>query len=342
MALHTPVGSSKTKMLRQTFLNVTMLILAALVMGVEPVQSAQEKHSSWRAGPFAPLPEVPKLDLRKVQLGEQLFHDTRLSTNDTISCASCHDLNNGGVDGRAMSLGVDDQEGSINTPTVFNSALNFSQFWDGRASSLEEQAAGPVHNPAEMGSNWDEVSAKLSSDPDIKDAFKELYDDGITGDNIVDAIATFERTLITLNSPFDRYLRGDEDAISAQTKRGYELFQTYGCASCHQGANVGGNMYQTMGAMGDYFGDRGNVVDSDQGRFHVTGRDKDRHVFKVPSLRMVAHTPPYLHDGGAKTIEDAVNVMAKYQIGRDLPSEDLTAIVEFLKSLAGEYKRYAP
>lgn len=342
MALHTPVGSSKTKMLRQTILKSIFIALAVSAMAVTPAQSAQNSQPSWRAGPFAPLPEIPKLDLRIVQLGEQLFHDVRLSANDTISCASCHDLNNGGVDGLAMSLGIDGQEGSINTPTVFNSALNFSQFWDGRAENLEEQAAGPVHNPTEMGSNWDEVSAKLGSDPKIKNAFNELYDNGITGDNIVDAIVTFERTLITLNSPFDRYLRGDDDAISAHAKQGYELFQTYGCASCHQGANVGGNMYQTMGAMGDYFGDRGNEDDSDQGRFHVTGRDRDRHVFKVPSLRMVAHTPPYLHDGGAKTLEGAVKVMAQYQVGRDLPSEDLNAIVEFLKSLAGEYKRYAP
>lgn len=342
MASHTPVGSSKTKMLRQTILNTIFLALAVTTMAVSPSQSAQESQPSWRAGPFAPLPEIPKLDVRKVQLGEQLFHDTRLSANDTISCASCHDLDNGGVDGRAMSLGINDQEGTINTPTVFNSALNFSQFWDGRAENLEEQAAGPVHNPSEMGSNWDEVSAKLSSDPDIKNAFKELYEDGITGRNIVNAIATFERTLITLNSPFDRYLRGDDNAISVQAKRGYELFQTYGCASCHQGANLGGNMYQTMGAMGDYFGDRGNEVDSDLGRYHVTGRDSDRHVFKVPSLRMVAHTPPYLHDGVAKSLEDAVKVMAQYQIGRDLPSEDLNAIVEFLKSLAGAYRRYAP
>jgi len=151
-----------------------------------------------------------------------------------------------------------------------------------------------------------------------------------------------ERTLVTVDSPFDRFLRGDKTAISDEARRGYELFQSYGCSSCHQGLNVGGNMYQTMGAMGDYFGDRGEEDATDQGRYHVTGREQDRHVFKVPSLRMVAHTAPYFHDGAAKTLEEAVEMMAKYQLGREIPREDLSPIVEFLHSLSGTYKRFAP
>ena len=304
------------------------LLTSVIVSGSLLIASAMDaRATSWRDTPFAPLPPAPDENVDKVLLGEQLFHDARLSADDTVSCASCHDLQDGGADGLTKPVGIDGKQGGINTPTVFNSAHNFTQFWDGRAESLEQQAAGPVHNPAEMGSNWDEVTAKLNADPQIQALFEKLYPDGVSGDNIVDAIATFERTLTTPDGPFDRYLRGDDNAISAKAKYGMELFQTYGCASCHQGVNIGGNMYQTMGAMGDYFGDRGAENSNDLGRFQVTGRDQDRHVFKVPSLRMVAHTAPYLHDGRAKTLEDAVLVMAKYQLGRELPREDVDAIV---------------
>lgn len=313
-----------------------MLAMPALTVAT----TAHAENATWRAGPFAPLPDLPDLDPRKVQLGEQLFHDARLSADNTISCATCHDLMHGGADGLQKPVGIKGQEGAINTPTVFNSAYNFSQFWDGRAQDLKEQAAGPVHNPTEMGSNWPEVVVKLDQDPKIQAAFRDLYPDGITGDNITDAIATFERTLVTVDSPFDRFLRGDDTAITAEAKQGYELFQSYGCAACHQGLNVGGNMYQTMGTMGDYFGDRGDVEDSDLGRFHVTGKEQDRHVFKVPSLRMVANTAPYFHDGQAETLEQAVELMARYQLGREIAPEDLGPIVAFLRSLAGEYKRF--
>lgn len=317
---------------------------AALLIswGLLCVGTVHAKDAPWRGSPFAPLPAVPAEDPGKVRLGEQLFHDFRLSADDTVSCATCHDLTDGGADGRAKPVGIDGQEGGVNTPTVFNSAHNFSQFWDGRAENLEQQAAGPVHNPVEMGSDWNEVTTKLGADPEMTAAFDKLYEDGISGDNIVDAIATFERTLTTPDGPFDRYLRGDDSAISQDAKHGMQLFQSYGCASCHQGVNLGGNMYQTMGAMGDYFGDRGNEDGNDLGRYQVTGRDQDRHVFKVPSLRMVAHTAPYFHDGRAETLEDAVMMMAKYQLGRELPREDLPPIVAFLRSLAGEYKRYSP
>jgi len=314
---------------------------AVMVLCAHTTQAAQD---NWRGEPVSPLSsDMADTDPRKVHLGEEMFHDPRLSADDTISCASCHNLGSGGADGLEKPLGIGGAEGEINTPTVFNSAYNFTQFWDGRAENLEEQASGPVHNPAEMGSNWDQVVAKLKRDAQIVSAFKAIYSDGVTGDNIVDAIATFERTLVTINAPFDQYLKGDISAISEQAVHGYELFQSYGCAACHQGVNVGGNMYQAMGAMGDYFGDRGDVRKSDMGRYQVTGREEDRHVFKVPSLRVVALTAPYFHDGSAKTLEDAVHHMAKYQLGReDMPEADLDAIVAFLKSLAGEYKRFNP
>jgi len=321
----------------------TKLIALVLVFGIVLLgQSAMANHVALRDQPLLPLPKIASIDLGKVRLGEQLFHDVRLSGDDTISCATCHDLTKGGADGRKMPLGIDGTEGTINTPTVFNSTLSLSQFWNGRAASLEEQAAGPVHNPAEMGSNWSDVVEKLNLDAKLKATFKKSYPDGITSDAIVDAIATFERTLMTYGAPFDKYLQGDTTAISKSAKKGYELFQSYGCTSCHQGANVGGNMYQTMGTMGDYFGDKGHDKAPDQGRYDVTGRERDRHVFKVPSLRMVIHTAPYFHDGSAATLEEAVRMMAKYQLGRELPDQDLAPIIDFLKSLAGTYTRYTP
>lgn len=320
------------------------VVLCALMIVHHAV--AQDAVDSWRAGPIAPLPatppSMPNTDPRKVRLGEKMFHDLRLSGDNTISCASCHNLSSGGADGMKKPVGIGGAHGTVNTPTVFNSTYNFTQFWDGRAESLEEQASGPVHNPVEMGSNWKQVLSKLKRDKNIKEAFLTLYPDGITSDNIVDAIATFERTLVTVDAPFDRYLKGDKTAISPQAANGYELFQSYGCASCHQGVSVGGNMYQTMGAMGDYFGDRGDVKDSDLGRYQVTQREADRYVFKVPSLRVVARTAPYFHDGTAQTLEDAVRYMAKYQLGRDIPNQDINAIVAFLKSLAGKYLRFDP
>ncbi|HEY9079892.1 cytochrome-c peroxidase [Magnetovibrio sp.] len=319
-------------------------IAATLTTLLLCLPSALASQESWRGSPVSPLPtDAADLDPRKVRLGEEMFHDPRLSADDTISCASCHDLASGGVDGLVKPIGIGGAQGFVNTPTVFNSAYNFTQFWDGRAENLKEQASGPVHNPVEMGSNWSQVVDKLKRDARIVAAFDATYDDGLTSDNIVDAITTFERTLVTMDAPFDRYLKGDKSAISKQAEFGYELFQSYGCVACHQGVNVGGNMYQTMGAMGDYFGDRGNVQKSDMGRYQVTGRDEDRHVFKVPSLRVVAHTAPYFHDGSAKTLEDAIRHMAKYQLGRDdMPETDVQAIIAFLNSLAGEYKRFDP
>ncbi|MCW8915927.1 MAG: cytochrome-c peroxidase [Magnetovibrio sp.] len=324
----------------QSWAVIAITMVSAVLVWGNPAQAAD---SIWRGSALSPLPNASSdIDLRKVQLGEEMFHDARLSADDTISCATCHDLNNGGVDGRQKAVGIGGAEGTINTPTVFNSAYNFKQFWDGRAESLEEQAAGPVHNPSEMGSNWPDVVAKLKKDERIVRMFSDIYTDGVTGNNIVDAIATFERTLVTIDAPFDRYLQGDKTAISVEAAKGYELFSTYGCISCHQGVNVGGNMYQTMGIMGDYFKDRGDVKDQDLGRYKITGRESDRHVFKVPSLRVVAHTAPYFHDGSAETLEDAVRNMAKYQLGRNMPEADINAIVAFLNSLAGDYKRFDP
>ena len=286
--------------------------------------------------PIQPLPDVSelKLDPAKVELGQRLFHDTRLSGDDTVSCASCHGLQTGGVDQMPVSVGIGGAKGPINAPTVFNSGFSFRQFWDGRADTLETQAEGPVHNPLEMGSSWEQVLEKLGKDADYPQAFDALYKDGITGKNITDAIATFERSLVT-PSRFDDYLKGDAAAISADEKKGYELFKNYGCVACHQGRNAGGNMYQYFGVMGNYFEDRGNITEADYGRYNVTGKDEDKFMFKVPSLRNIALTAPYFHDGSAKTLEEAVGIMIKYQLGRMVPEEDKALIVKFLHTLTG-------
>ncbi len=291
-------------------------------------------HAQRLPEPIRPLPEV-QLDPTKVDLGRRLFHDTRLSRDNTLSCASCHNLAIGGVDRQRVSIGVSGAQGLINAPTVLNSGFNFSQFWDGRAASLEDQVDGPLQAPIEMGSQWPDVIATLRQDPDYPGVFTALYPDGIQRHTIKDAIATFERSLVT-PSRFDRYLRGDTRAISADEKQGYTLFKTYGCIACHQGTNIGGNMYQYFGVMGNYFQDRGNITTVDYGRYNVTGKEQDRFKFKVPSLRNVALTPPYFHDGAAKTLPEAVMVMAKYQLGRILPEQDLRLIVTFLESLTGE------
>ncbi len=284
--------------------------------------------------PIEPLPLQVELDPAKVALGKLLFHDPRLSRDDSISCASCHRLDHGGADNAPVSTGVDGAKGPINAPTVLNSGFNFRQFWDGRAASLEDQAAGPVHNPIEMGSNWEQVLEKLARDASLTAQAAEVYADGLNGANIVDAIATFERSLIT-PSRFDRYLRGERSAISTDEQRGYQLFKDYGCIACHQGINVGGNMYQVFGVMGNYFDKRGGATKADLGRYNVTGLESDRHVFKVPSLRNVALTAPYFHDGSAATLDDAVDVMFRYQLGRSAPAADKALIVQFLNTLTG-------
>ena len=287
--------------------------------------------------PIQPLPPVGKLDARKVKLGEKLFSDRRLSKDNSVACVSCHNLSAGGADKLPLSLGIGGQKGTVNSPTVFNSGHNFRQFWDGRAASLEDQVTGPIHNPLEMGSNWAEVIGKLSQDAAMATEFKQVYPEGVQAKTIADALAVFQRSLATPNARFDKYLRGDKNALTADELKGYQLFKSYGCVACHQGVNVGGNMFQTFGVMGDYFSKRGNVTQADLGRYNVTKKEADKHSFKVPSLRNVAVTAPYFHDGSAATLGDAVDVMFRYQLGRRAPAQDKELIIQFLHTLTGEH-----
>lgn len=290
--------------------------------------------------PIQPIPLQVELDAEKVALGEKLFYDTQLSSDNSISCATCHDLKAGGTDRRPTSEGMNGILIATNSPTVFNSGFLHRLNWDGKASSLEEQIDGPIASANEMGGlGWGGIISRLRQSPEYVAAFRAVYDEKITAEAIRDAIATFERSLYTPNAPFDRYLRGNTDAITAEEKQGYELFKAYGCAACHQGMLVGGNMFQTLGIFGDYFRDRGGeLTKADLGRYNVTQNERDRFVFKVPSLRNVVLTAPYFHDGNIETLDAAIKVMAKYQLGVEMPQEDVDAIMLFLRSLTGEFR----
>jgi len=285
-----------------------------------------------------PLPKNHQEDPAKVALGDKIFHDKRLSKDHTIACASCHGLDKGGTDQKQFSEGVGGQMGDINAPTVLNAGFQFVQFWDGRAATLEEQADGPVNNPIEMASNWPEAIAKLQQDQEFTQAFNAVYSAGYGKETITEAIAVFERTLITPNSRFDAYLAGEKSALSAEEQEGHALFLKHSCATCHVGKLLGGQSFEKLGRKGDYFAARGTpAAKPDFGRFNVTGKETDRFKLKVPTLRNIALTFPYLHDGTAKTLVEAVDVMAKFMVGKTLPASETAAIVKFLETLTGEY-----
>lgn len=294
--------------------------------------------------PVRPVPDAVEHNPAKAALGELLYNDTRLSADGTVSCATCHGINTGGVDNLKFSEGIGGQFGGVNAPTVFNAVFNFAQFWDGRAADLAAQAAGPPLNPVEMGSgSFDEIAAKLVKDKEFAKAFKEVYPEGINEATITDAIAQYEMTLLTPNSPFDRYLKGDKDAMDAEETAGYCLFKEYSCATCHAGVNMGGLSYELMGKRADYFKDReltvkSGLTDGDNGRWAQTGIERDRFRFRTPGLRNVALTYPYYHDGSVGTLEEAVRMMAKYQVGESLSDNDIATITAFLNALTGEYK----
>jgi cytochrome c peroxidase len=278
--------------------------------------------------PITPLPNIVQIDSKKVALGKALFFDPILSRDGTVSCASCHDLWSGGDDGKEVSIGIEGKKGNINAPTVLNAVFNFRQFWDGRAKDLQEQAAGPIENPVEMGNNFQNLIKTLKNSS-YKEQFDAIYKEGVTKESITDAIAEFEKTLITPNAPFDRYLRGDKDAISQAAKEGYELFKQKGCIACHHGRNVGGNMYNKFGII--Y-----KVDDTNLGRYNVTKNPADKYFFKVPSLRNVTKTAPYFHNGAISDLHEAVFFMAKHQVGRPITKEEVDKIVAFLHALEGE------
>lgn len=289
--------------------------------------------------PLQPIPDSIPTDAKKVALGDKLFHDKRLSGDNTVACVTCHDFGKAGTDGARFAEGVRKQKGDINAPTVFNAVFNISQFWNGRAATLQEQAAGPPFNPIEMDSkDWAQIIAKLQQDQELTAEMQAAYPSGWTGDNITDAIAEFEKTLITPNSPFDKWLKGDDKAISTAAVTGYQRFKAYRCASCHVGKSIGGQSFEYMDLKKDYFADRGSVLGSDIGLKDFTKKTEDLHKFKVPTLRNIALTAPYLHDGTVTTLDEAVRVMGVYLSGMDIPKGDRDLIVNFMQTLNGDFR----
>jgi cytochrome c peroxidase len=288
--------------------------------------------------PLLPVPPVEALDPGKIELGRKMFHDPRLSRGERVSCASCHDLDRGGDDGRARSAASDGRPLDFNAATVFNAALNARLNWRGNFRTLEEQNEAVLLDPRLMNTTWPELLATLGADSDYHAAFEARYGAAPAREHVLDALATFQRSLITPDARFDRYLRGERGAIDADEARGYQLFKAYGCAACHQGVNIGGNLFQKFGIFHDPFAERGGARPPDVGRYSITGREDDRYVFRVPSLRNVAVTAPYFHDGRARTLADAVDTMAKVQLGMTLTPEEIDVLVQFLQTLTGEYR----
>lgn len=302
------------------------------------LEKIQPVRTEWVTKPILPIPTEVIVNTNKARLGKKLFYEQNISRSKTTSCASCHNPSHGGGDGRRKSVLADGSLAQFNAPTVFNCSLNFRQFWDGRAATLEDQVRLMITSPLAMGLGWDDVIARLQTNTEYSAEFNQIYADGITANNVANAIAEFERSLITPNAPFDRYLRGERNAISKNEERGYHLFLRYGCVSCHQGVAVGGNMYGKIGAIRDYFTDPQTVKHEDLGRFNLTQKEKHRYQFKVSSLRNVAKTAPYMHDGSVATLEEAVQVMGYYNLGVDIPKPDAELITAFLKTLTGEYQ----
>ena len=288
--------------------------------------------------PIQPIPREIATDKPKVALGEQLFQDVRLSKNNQKSCLSCHSFSLGGADRLAHSIGIDGATTRVNTPTVFNARFNFRFNWDGKFTNLADHLDALMTNPRTMGTQWPTAIRSLQQVPAYVRTFSQIYPDGVTATNIKDEIVAYELSLNTQNARFDRFLLGDKTALTATEKEGYRLFKNYGCVSCHQGVNIGGNIFQPFGVIGNYLIDRGQIKPADLGRFNVTKNEPDRYVFRVPSLRNVAVTAPYFHDGSAQTLTEAIEQMTKYQLGRSLAKKQIELIAEFLGTLTGEYR----
>ncbi len=278
---------------------------------------------------ITPLPMNPKYNYKKALLGKKLFFDIRLSHDNTISCASCHLLKEGGDDNIPVSIGIVGKKGTRNAPTVLNARYNKLQFWDGNAKTLEEQVKGPIHNPVEMASNFKEIISKLKKDEKYHKEFTDLYSNGITSFSITNAISEFEKALTTPDSKFDNYLRGDKTALNTDELNGYQLFKDYGCISCHNGINIGGNLLQKIGTIEEY-------DTSDFGLYNITKNNEDKFYFKASSLRNVELTAPYFHDGSIETLEAAVNIMIKHQVGFLIDEKERADIIKFLKTLTGK------
>ncbi len=309
----------------------TLAATLIAVAGISLSSAALAQQDQFRAL-YAPIAPPKAVDLGKVELGKKLYFDPRLSKSGFISCNSCHNLSRGGSDNIPTSIGDKWQKGPINSPTVLNSSLNLAQFWDGRAADLKAQAGGPIANPGEMAFSHTLAIDMLASIPAYVREFKMVFGkDKIDIDQVTDAIAEFEKTLVTPNSRFDQWMLGKSEALTKDELAGYKLFNESGCVACHNGPNLGGNSFQKMGVVEAYKGNDGVA-----GRAAVTGKDADRFNFKVPTLRNVEMTYPYFHDGAANTLTEAVDTMGRLQLGKKFTQAENQQIVAFLKTLTGD------
>jgi len=305
-------------------------LAAALVAAMTSVPALADE-------PITPIRPAQEINLAQAELGKKLYFDPRLSKSGFISCNSCHNLSMGGTDNLKTSIGHNWQQGPINSPTVLNSSLNVAQFWDGRAADLKEQAGGPIANPGEMAFTHTLAISVLESIPGYVREFELVFGEpGIDIDKVTTAIAEFEETLVTPNSPFDKWLLGDKDALTAEEVAGYKLFKESGCTACHNGAAAGGTTFQKMGIVEPY-----QSTSPVEGRSAVMGKDADRFKFKVPTLRNVELTYPYFHDGEAETLTEATDIMGRLQLGRKFTDEENAQIVAFMKSLTGDQPSFA-
>jgi cytochrome c peroxidase len=302
-------------------------VVASLVIASDIAQPATETAPPTNASasavaldePITPLPDPPAADPRRIALGERLFSDQRLSRDNVRSCATCHDVRLNGASRHVLDTAPDGTPLSFNTTTVFNAALNFRLGWEGKFRTLESQIEALLQNPRIMGCGSEEAAAKLRQDPDMVREFEAAYGRQPDSASLLDALATFERSLVTPGSRFDRWLAGDASALSAQEIEGYRLFKSLGCTACHQGVNVGGNLFER------------------QGVFHPLARPEPK-ILRVPSLRNVATTAPYFHDGSAPSLEDAVKKMGLGQLNSTLTNLQIESIVAYLRTLTGTYR----
>lgn len=313
------------------------MVMAVWLVTVAPICAASPAQAPMGGEPISTI-EAPAVEAAKAALGERLFFEPKLSRDGTFTCASCHAFDAGGADRQPRPDGLDGRPLPFNSPTIFNAALNFRLNWRGNFRTLEAQNEAVLLDPRLMGVNWPNLLARLNADAEIRRAFTEVYGGLPDRARVLDALAAFQQTLVTPNARFDRYLRGERGAISPDEQEGYRLFKAYGCTACHQGANVGGNLFQQFGIFADPFAEAAAPSEADLGRFTVTGEESDRHVFRVPSLRNVAITAPYFHDGRTSSLAEAVEIMAQSQLGRAMPSEDIESIVKFLATLTGEFR----
>lgn len=319
-------------------------LAALLIAGVTAPVAAQQ----WQALPKqAPAPADNPTTPEKVELGKMLYFDPRLSSTGTVSCFSCHNVMEGGDDHRPTSIGVHGQVGGRNAPTVWNAAFNSAQFWDGRAATLEDQAKGPPVNPVEMGmSDLAATAQRIRQIPGYQPYFERVFGKGdtVTMDNIAKAIAAYERTLITPDSAYDRYVRGDKKALTEQQRRGMETFASVGCTACHSGPNFNGpalpqgtGFYQKFPLFADSLYVERYQLANDTGRMQVTKDPADKSLWRVQTLRNLGYTAPYMHNGSVKSLDEAVRVMAKTQLNRDLDPGQVKDIVAFLDALNGAF-----